>query len=163
MTIPLPLIVVLARFGPVTYAHLDGIFAIHEDGALRYHSSHEAWPSTPEARAATIDTQIAAAEAQLAALQRERAGLQPVALLSAPADPEPRPARRRPARVRCLGCNQAIGAAWMGRHCAAQHPGADPEQLRGELVPSDEPPAVGSAAAPAVPVVPEEAPALPGK
>ena len=163
MTIPLPLIVVLARFGPVTYAHLDGIFAIHEDGALRYHSSHEAWPSTPEARAATIDTQIAAAEAQLAALQRERAGLQPVALLSAPADPEPRPARRRPVRVRCLGCGQSIGAAWLGRHGAAHHPGVDPEQLRGELVPSDAPPAALPEATPAVPVVTEEALAVPGK
>jgi len=162
MTIPLPLIVVLARFGPVTYAHLDGIFAIHEDGALRYHSSHEAWPTTPEARAATIDTQIAAAAAQLGALQRERAGLQPVGLLAAPApaDPAPPPGRRLPARVRCLACNQAIGAAWLGRHCAAQHPGADPEQLRGELVARDEPLAE---LPPAVPPVPEEAPALPGK
>lgn len=131
MANPLPDLVPLARLGPVTYAHLDGVFAIHDDHQLCYHSSRADWPLTPEARAAAIDQELAAAEARVVDLVAQRAALQPRALLAAPATQAVVSPPRTHARVRCLGCDRDIATGWFGRHCASAHPAMNPAALRG--------------------------------
>jgi hypothetical protein len=129
----LPAFIPLAQFGPVTFAHLDGVFAVHDDGRLRYHCTLADWPATPEAQAAAIDGEIAAAEARLADLRGQRAQLTPARLLPAPpaiAESDLTPTGRRKARrVRCMGCGQCIVEGFFAQHVARKHPGQDPHDL----------------------------------
>lgn len=129
-TRPLPDLIPLAAFGPITFARIDGVFAIHDDGRLLYHSSLEAWPETPEARAAAIDAEIAEAEARLAALQGQKASLRPSALLLPGPGGDTPTGKRRAIRVRCKACGREITEGFFRRHVERGHPGKEPDDLR---------------------------------
>lgn len=123
----LPDLIPLATFGPIIFARIDGVFAVHDDGRILYHASVAEWPSTPEAQAAALDASIGAAEATLAMLVAKKAALRPSPLLLP--GPTPTPKARTTRRVRCKACGRALVYGFFLRHVGKEHAGMEPAEL----------------------------------
>ena len=146
---PLPPIIPLATVGSLTFALITGVFAIHNDGMLAYHSSPEEWATTPEAQVAALDSEIAEAQARLATLTASREALQPIGLLRLPAAPPAAPetaTRAQMRRVRCRACGgEFCAGGFFRRHVSRAHRGQNPDDLEIDVtVPWPVPPTVSA-------------------